>query len=237
MTNYDDDRFLRNILLDIVEEEYATELASPGEVATSLRFRRQMKRMLANPNAWAKQRQRPLWQKFLQKAAVFLLICSVTFGAVMATSPTVRATVIEWVVEWYETHVVYRFFGDSDLNGVPRYDITELPTGYNSVGEVTRLIESVIVKYKNKEETAICLEYAQAENGSALIVNTENMEVSAIKVDGHYGYLYLSSNSQESNLIIWYDEQEKIQFMIDGFVTKEDLLKMADSVSLCKLTK
>lgn len=234
MTNYDDDRFLRNILLEIVEEEYATELASPGEVATSLRFRRQMKRMLANPNAWAKQRQRPLWQKFLQKAAVFLLICSVTFGAVMATSPTVRATVIECVVEWYETHVVYRFFGASDLNGVPRYDITELPSGYNSDGEVNRLIDSVIIRYKNDKEMIIHFEYAHTEDGSALMINTENMEVSEIKVNGHNGHIYLSSNSQESNVISWYDKEEKIQFMIDGFVNQEGLLNMASSVSLAK---
>ena len=41
----------------------------------------------------------------------------------------------------------------------------------------------------------------------------------------------------ESNAITWYNEQEKIQFMIDGFVEQEDLLRMADSVSLCKTTK
>ena len=41
----------------------------------------------------------------------------------------------------------------------------------------------------------------------------------------------------ESSAITWYNEQEKIQFMIDGFVDQEDLLQMAVSVSLCKSTE
>ena len=56
-------------------------------------------------------------------------------------------------------------------------------------------------------------------------------------MNGHDGYLYLSNDLGESNAIIWYDEQEKIQFMIDGFVDQEDLLQMAVSVSLCKSTE
>ena len=69
------------------------------------------------------------------------------------------------------------------------------------------------------------------------MIKTEGIESTEVKVNGHDGYLYLSNDLGESNAITWYNEQEKIQFMIDGFVEQEDLLRMADSVSLCKTTK
>lgn len=51
MSNVEDSRLIQNILLDAAAEEYAAELASTEEVATSPRFQSQMKRMLANPNS------------------------------------------------------------------------------------------------------------------------------------------------------------------------------------------
>jgi hypothetical protein len=237
MTDYASDQLLKKVLLDAVAEEYAAELNSTEKVTTSLQFQHQMEQMLTNPNAWAKRRKRPLWRKCLHIAAMFVLVCSLTLGTIVIASPTARAAVVEWVVEWYETHVVYRFFSSSDSEDMPRYDITALPSGYDSVGEINKLTESVVIRYRNKEEMIIYFEYAHTGSGSALIVKTENMEISEVKVNGYNGYLYLSSDSQESNAIIWYDEREKIQFLIDGFVNKEELLKMANSISLSKMTK
>ncbi len=39
----------------------------------------------------------------------------------MAVSPTVRAAVVRWVTEWYETHVVYRFC-ENMTGEMPQYD-------------------------------------------------------------------------------------------------------------------
>lgn len=236
MTDYAEDRLIQNILLDAIAEEYATELVSTEVVTTSVHFQHQMKRMLANPNKWVKRHRQPLWRKYLQKVAVFLLVCSITFGTVMVVSPTVRATVIEWVIEWYETYIVYRFFGTSDISEMPRYNITELPSGYNSVGKTREVVDGMVIIYES-EENMIYFEYAHTEDGSALIVNIEGVEIYEIRVNESYGHLYLSKDSKESNIIIWYDEQEKIQFMIDGFVSQDELLKMARSVSLYNTTK
>ena len=237
MTDYASDQLLKKVLLDAVAEEYAAELNSTEKVTTSLQFQHQMEQMLTNPNAWAKRRKRPLWIKCIHIAAMFVLVCSLTLGTIMIASPTARATVVEWVVEWYETHVVYRFFSSSASEDMPRCEITELPPGYDAHGKVQKLSESIIITYEDSAKNIIFFEYFRAENGSAFVVNTENMEISDIMVHGHTGQLYLSINSKESNSIAWYDEQRKIQFLIDGFVDQKELLKMADSVSLYNMTK
>ena len=58
------------------------------------------------------------------------MVISLGFGTLMITSPTARAAFIRWVTEWYETHVTYRYAGDSISGTIPRYEITELPEGY-----------------------------------------------------------------------------------------------------------
>jgi len=237
MIDPSDDRLLQKILLDAAAEEYAAELASTEEVTTSVRFQRQMKKMLANPNAWAKRRKRPLWKQCLSRAAMLLLVCSLTLGAMMAISPTVRATVMEWVMEWYDTQIFYRFFGESNSDELPSYDITKLPTGYKKVEESRELIDRVSVTYENEEDDMIYFQYSYMKEGILFGVNTENAEIYEINVHNCSGHFYKSTDPKESNAVIWLDEQKKIMFMVDGFYEKDELLAMAESIELCNVTK
>lgn len=232
-----DDYILRDIFLDAAAEEYAAELASTEQVVTSLKFQKQIEKLLKKSSRGSKERKKPLWKQCIQSVAVFLLVCSIAFGTVMIASPTVRAAVIEWVIEWYDTHIVYRFFGEPDLEAIPKYDITELPSGYATPGEEQRLIDGWAITYENDSGETIYFEYVQVESGSALMIGTEDVELLEVEIDGHSGHIYLSGDLSESNAIVWYDEQKKIQFMIDGIVDHEGLIRMANSVSLCKTTK
>lgn len=232
-----DDYILRDIFLDAAAEEYTAELASTEQVVTSLKFQKQIEKLLKKLSRGNKERKKPLWKQCIRSAAVFLLVCSITFGTVMIASPTVRAAVIEWVIEWYDTHIVYRFFGEPDLEAVPKYDITELPSGYVAPGKEQELIDGWAITYENDSGDTIYFEYVQVESGSALMIGTEDIELLEVEIDGHNGHIYLSEDFSESNAIVWYDEQKEIQFMIDGIVDYEGLMRMANSVSLCKTTK
>lgn len=237
MSNIEDNRLIQNILLDAAAEEYAAELASTEEITTSPHFQRQMKKMLANPNSWAKQRKRPLWKQCLSRVAMLLLVCSLTLGAMMVVSPTVRATVIDWVIEWYETHISYRFFGKSNSDEMPSYDIVKLPSGYKKVDEIREIIDSVSVLYENEKHDTIYFKYSRMRDGIVLDISTENMEIYEINVNNCYGNFYLSTDPQQSNTLVWFNEQEEIKFIIDGFCDKDELLEMARSISLCNITK
>lgn len=237
MIDPSDDRLLQNILLDAAAEEYAEELASAEAVATSPHFQRQMSKMLANPNAWAKRRKRPLWKQCLSRAAMLLLVCSLTLGAMMAVSPTVRATITRWVIEWYDTQILYRFFGEAPPGEMPSYEITKLPTGYEKVEESRELMDTVIILYKNKENDTIYFDYSYMREGTLFGVDTEHAEIYEINIHNCSGHFYKSTNPKESNAVVWLDEQKKIMFMVDGFFEKDELLEMAESIELCNVTK
>lgn len=112
---------LKNILLDAAAMEFEEELHEKDPVVISEHFKWQMLRMLSNPNKWAKEWHRgSAWTRCLQSVAVFLLICSVAVGSIMVVSPTARAAIITWVAEWYESSVIYRFFGEPSFTKMPQ---------------------------------------------------------------------------------------------------------------------
>lgn len=232
-----DDYILRDIFLDAAAEEYADELASTDQIATSLRFQNQIDKLLKKSRKWGERNKKTLWKRCGQSVAVFLFVCSLTLGTIMLASPTVRAAVVEWIIEWYDTHIIYRFSEKPDIETVPEYEITELPSGYVTPGEEQELVDGRAITYENDNGDTIYFEYVRVESGSALMIRTEDVELLEVEVNGYSGHIYLSEDLSESNAIVWYDEQKKIQFMIDGFVEQEDLLWMANSVSLCKTTK
>lgn len=56
------------------------------------------------------------------------------------------------------------------------------------------------------------------------------MDVSDIIVNGHAGQLFIAQDSNQGSAITWVDENQNLQFTIDGFADRESLLNMAESV-------
>lgn len=111
MTEKELDAFMSKVLLDAIAfDEDRLEEKIP--YAASARHRRQMRTMLKDPVRWTRERGKPVWKRVLQTAAVILLMLSLGLGSVMLASPTARATIVRWVTEWYETHIVFRYAGE-----------------------------------------------------------------------------------------------------------------------------
>lgn len=222
---------LKNILLDAAAEEFEEELREKEPVVVSNRFRRQMLLMLSNPNKWAKERHRgSAWARCLQSVAVFLLICSVAVGSIMVVSPTAHAAIITWVTEWYESSVIYRFLGEPTFTKMPQYEIVDLPFGYKETKMPVESPNDVEILYENSEGEVIRFEYMRVEEGTAVEIETDSMDMIEIEDHDFWGHVYSSKDINQSNLITWFDEKEEIQFVIDGFFDAEKLLELAKSV-------
>ena len=235
MTN---DELLRNALLDAAAAEFAAELSDTSPAEASARLLRSMRAMLNDPNGWARRRRRPVWQRLARAAAMILLALSLSLGALMAASPTVRASVVRWVTEWYETHVLYRFSGAYEgepLESLPRYEITAMPEGY----ELYRIIEHVGsygVIYTNENDDFLVLDYQRMTQGAAHDISTENVVISDVEINGCPGRLFHSLDPEVSSGVIWFDENSDLSFYVDGFFDDLELLRIAESVCLVDST-
>ena len=95
-----------------------------------------MMAMMNNPNKWAERHKRDYRRRFVKVVATIVLTCSLPFGVLTVASPTVRAAVIDWVVEWYESSIIYKFFGESDSTKLPLYEVIDLPFDYTRIARI-----------------------------------------------------------------------------------------------------
>ena len=229
MTDENLDKLMRKVLIDALRMEWSDALNESPTMSTTKEFQHQMKVMLRDPFAWYHKKPRPLWKKVLQTVATVVLVISLSFGTLMVTSPNARARVIQWVREWYETHIVYRYSGEVIPEEMPQYEISNLPEGYQEIDRFT-FSSYVSVIYQNEEGLPLYLDYNFIQQGGAHDFVTTNMDVSDIIVNGHAGQLFIAQDSNQGSAITWVDENQNLQFTIDGFADRESLLNMAESV-------
>ena len=240
MTDQELDTLMRRVLLDSLKLD--AESTASGELAfePTPRYQRQMAAMVKDPLKWERRRARPLWKNVAQKAAVILLVFSLSLGSLMAVSPTVRAAVVRWVTEWYETHVVYRFSGEQLSGEMPQYEITNLPEGYVEDERVDWPTYISIIYRKANDENApwIYLRYVYMQQGTVNNIGTEGADIIPVTVNGIEGQLYLARNPDESDsTITWIDPDKNIAFIVDAALDADSILHIAESVSLVKTEK
>ena len=240
MTDQELDTLMRRVLLDSLKLD--AESTASGELAfePTPRYQRQMAARVKDPLKWERRRARPLWKNVAQKAAVILLVFSLSLGSLMAVSPTVRAAVVRWVTEWYETHVVYRFSGEQLSGEMPKYEITNLPEGYVEDERVDWPTYISIIYRKANDENApwIYLRYVYMQQGTVNNIGTEGADIIPVTVNGIEGQLYLARNPDESDsTITWIDPDKNIAFIVDAALDADSILHIAESVSLVKTEK
>lgn len=237
MTDQELDGLMKRILVDSMKMNLEAEEKKDTLVfQPSSHYQKQMRLMLKDPLKWAKKKTIPMWKTIAQKVAVVLLIVSLGLGTLMVGNPTAWAAFTRWVTEWYETHIVYRYAGESTLKDMPQYEIVELPEGFVE-SKRTEFPSSVNVTYKNESGDIIYLKYTFMVQGSATVVETENSNMFEIEFNHMSGQFIESTVPGNFNLVTWIDTNQNIQFEISGAYNYTDILHMAESVSLAKTTK
>lgn len=236
MTDQELDTMMQSILIDALQADWSNDIEDAPPVATSAKYQRWERAMLADPFNWYRRKMRPLWKKCIRNIAAVLLVVLLSFTVLMAVSPTARATVVKWFEVQRENYIEYFFADVSPEKDHPlaEYSPTWVEEGYTIVEDEPLFAGMKNVYYENEEGTPLLFGYLRmrASNGSR--VDTENMTMSDVTVNGCDGQLFLSDDPEVGNLIVWMDEDNNVQFYIDGFMNESDLLHMANSVIIVK---
>ena len=236
MTDRELDRMMQHVLLDAIKRDCEKETDDVPAFKPTHHYQRQIAAMLSDPLKWAQKRARPLWKNVAQKAAVILLVFSLSLGSLMAVSPTVRAAVVRWVTEWYETHIVYRYSGENISGEMPQYEISGLPQDYTEI--IRDVYEaSVSVVYESPSGDMICFDYTHMQQGAANIIAPGDDEILDVTVNGIQGQFFLPHDPADAKTITWIDADSNLQFVVKAFCSETDILHIAESVSLVKTEK
>ena len=235
MTDRELDTMMQRVLFDALQEDWSTAIETVPPTVTSAKYQRWERAMNADPFGWCRRKTRPLWKKCMRNIAAVLLIVLLSFTALMAASPTARATVVKWVEVQWENYTEYFFAGPSPEKGsLPEYSLTCIEDGYELVDEDPLFAGMKNVYYENEEGTPLLFGYMEMSSGNGCRVDMENMTVSDVTVNGCEGQFFLSHDPEVSNYLVWMDADNNIQFYLDGYIDRSGLLRMASSVKISK---
>lgn len=229
------DGLLRQALMDANLERFREVLdrADSAEPVFSNRYLRQRMRLLADPLGWARKTARPLWKKALQSAACVLLACTLTLGALMAASPTVRAAVLNWLREISGSEVVYRASGGDMLETPPSWRPTWLPEGWVMTDNRAREARSwwmFIAKDGEKRRlTCACFDPSQGDIGTIINGADAGRVRTTVTVQGYTADYY---EGESDSLLVWEDSEGRLFWLKTGWwVDWPELERIAESMT------
>ena len=188
---------------------------------------------LARPFA-AGRRKKPLWARVLRTAAGLLLVLSLTAGAVLWASPAARvwaAELARMLMVWTDVSADFIFHGgDAAETDLSCWRPTWLPEGYEEV-EVWDPGGVYKITYENAEGQSLTLRCI-SPNTSAVSMDNEHSDYSEITINGSKAYLLVSNAEGWQSSLIWTNEENSVMFILRGYISAEDLIRMAESVRI-----
>ena len=161
----------------------------------------------------------------LRKIAACILIClSVGFAALMAI-PTVRASVWDSVVNFYEKYIKFDF----NVTSVGEETIGDYTLGYVPDGFVrTSEMETDAKKkyrYENGQHTFSIVCYYSEKN--TIAYDDEQGVMRSIKINDIDGYLVEYFDGTYT--LVW--EYNHTVFIVDGDISFKEIIKIAENIS------
>jgi len=173
-----------------------------------------------------KQRMRP-YMFVTRKAAMFFVLILGAMSMMTLSVDGVRTKVYEFVTEVQER---YTRFQRVDISGGKREDLKapsgyyfpkELPEGY-VFQKFTEYTDMALFKYTNGEEEISML---QASTVGDYNLDTENAIVKEVDIGENKGFLVLKGRR---SMLLWHNNE--MEFLIRGFISEEEIMKMAKSL-------
>ena len=175
----------------------------------------------------------PILYSPLYRVASIILAVFIGCGVWLTIDIDARAAFFGWIKDTYEHYFVYNYEGDNAdtaNNGITHYELTWIPEGYRELGE-DNLANMLTKTYANEEGMVYRLLYTNNPD-SYLFIGSENLMEEKVTVNGIPADIYISSDPDVSNTIVW--KVGKNLFAVDGFLDKGDLIKAAESVKEVK---
>lgn len=217
------DAILRKAFTEAFEREVAEIEAQPSAAGALPEKYRRAERKYYNK----KMKQSSGTYAVLRKIAACILIClSVGFAALMAI-PTVRASVWDSVVNFYEKYIKFDF----NVTSVGEETIGDYTLGYVPDGFVrTDVVETAlknVYKYENGQNVFNIVYYYYYPEDHTIAYDDEKGKIYTIKINGIDGYLveYLGG----TYTLVW--EYNHTVFTVEGNLYSKELLKIAENIS------
>ncbi len=174
--------------------------------------------------------------KALMLAASVFIAVTVSISSLLSFSPVARAAVLNWLSDITDNIASYITFGN-DLPAASekqiRSDIIknlEIPEGYSLSDSFSSTDLGYLTYTSDGGGHDITIQYMSIASHSTMTVASDNMLHSKTTVSGQEADLYISSAGNTSNTLVWADASSGWIYCIDGYLTGDQLVQIADSM-------
>ncbi|MCI9080810.1 MAG: DUF4367 domain-containing protein [Lachnospiraceae bacterium] len=237
------DLLLKDAFEEMVTQEYENRFLDYPEHRFSLKFRIKMHHMIRKIGTEEKGiRDRTsileLYRPIHSRRRLILLVALILLllGGTVVAAKTLICWLYQITIEQREDHVKVNedesaISGDETSvteEGFRKYKLTRIPEGYNLVEEkIDAEFKEIVEVYENQDGYLLLFK----QNGQGEItmgnITSDREELEEVKVNGFKGF-YVEDFDTAS--LILSDGEELIQLF--GYLTKEDLLALAEGLEL-----
>ena len=182
------------------------------------------------------QKKREKQQQLRKRLAAAAAAIFLAMTMLLTFNTEVRAAVVTWFKEIFDTRTVYWFSGEK-TDTLPAFEIMGLPEDYECIyDEATSSSHNYLYQKEDIVIDGFSFGYSFIQSDSPLTVEfpDEKFSVKQVNINGCPGDLYISKNPSESHALVWIDEANGVVFTITSFLDPDVILHIAENVQLVK---
>lgn len=187
----------------------------------SKRFERKMQKLIS-------RMKHPVRYQVMRYVAAVLLAIITLFGAVLAVSPEVRATVFGWVRSTFYEYFEY----DKDNTDVPiqdEYELAVVPAGYRQLSVVEKADGKMFI-FADDSGSILQFSYAYGGKINGVFVDVNNYQQYSDSVRNLPADIYIATKEDETSVIVWQDANADVIFRVYAKADQAELIEIAESV-------
>lgn len=186
--------------------------------AFSAKFRRKMKRLIHRTDY-------PVRHLLTNAAAVFVAVL-IAISTLLFLSPGVRALVTKWILNYTDDYVSCYHSGGAEAQKLD-YMLGEIPKGY-TLHEFHKGENSMAYIYKASNGDLLYFICHDGSQKTQLHFYSGDMERLQVDMGDQIADLFIADGSNST--IIWQDQEKQLLFGIHYKGSREELIRMAQSV-------
>lgn len=181
-----------------------------------------------------REKKRKLYRTTIQRVASIFLAILLGTSVWLTVDTDARATLLRWMRTIYENKITYWYMGEPTTEELPYYALQDIPKGYyeaSVVDDGTLRIIHYLDTENNGQEIIFMYHFI----GNSTLTDVLNTEYTVeVFVDGDPGYFYYAKQENDANVLIWIDEETGIAFHLTAFLSKSDMLHIAETIEKIK---
>lgn len=230
------EELLREVLAEMIKQEYENRPKHIKRHFFSLRFRRRMRRMAKEVRAKRQTEEnaspitdlyRPIRSK--RRWLILLALLMVLVGGTVTGAEPVICRLFEYCMEQHGNFVEMESREDNSkmaTDAFAKYEFAEVPEGYELVEEEFKSEFGVYqISYANSKEEILMFRQSLQENGNHGNVTSEREGMEEVKINDFQGYFV---EDFDTGSMVLSDGTYMIE--LSGKFSKEELLSLAESL-------